>query len=100
MKRNTHFIVHEADFRIEAGREFMNEYTFNTGVAKHLFCRICGVCPFYRPRSNPLDWAVTVQCLEPGTVTGLDVKRFDGSNWEEHVEASGIQELSSSPCRL
>lgn len=44
-------------------------------MAQHLFCRACGVVPFYRPRSNPDGWAVTVHCLEAGTVTGIEVKK-------------------------
>ena len=66
----------------------MSEYTFNTRTAKHTFCRICGVVPFYRPRSNPDGYAVTVHCLDPGTVEAIEVKYFDGENWEQFVEGS------------
>lgn len=53
MKRNTHCIVPAADFHLESGEEVLRMYTFNTGVARHTFCGNCGICPFYRPRSNP-----------------------------------------------
>lgn len=95
MKRNVHFIVPEAKFRLQAGSEaFLSEYTFNTKTAKHTFCRVCGVVPFYRPRSNPDGYAVTVHCLDPGTVEEVEVKYFDGGNWEQFVGNSGIRELS------
>ena len=55
--------------------------------------------PFYRPRSNPDGWAVTFQCLDPGTVSAVEVRRFNGLNWEAFVEASGITEFSKSPSR-
>ena len=38
---------------------------------------------FYCPRSHPGCRAVTVQCLDPGTVEHIDIKKVDGVNWEE-----------------
>ncbi|HEX2139379.1 MAG TPA: GFA family protein, partial [Woeseiaceae bacterium] len=48
-----HLIVRASDFRLLQGQSDLVSYTFNSGVAKHLFCRHCGVKPFYVPRSNP-----------------------------------------------
>ena len=48
-----HLIVPGSRFRLLAGADALTEYTFNTGVARHLFCRRCGVKSFYVPRSNP-----------------------------------------------
>lgn len=39
-------------------------YTFNTGVARHTFCRTCGIKSFYVPRSNPDGIDVNVNCLD------------------------------------
>ena len=66
MKRNTHAIVPEQRFRVTQGEDQLSCYTFNTRTAKHLFCRTCGVCPFYRPRSNPDGYAgrpARLRCL-------------------------------------
>ena len=57
MKRNTHAIIPEQRFRVTQGEGELSCYTFGTQTAKHLFCRTCGVCPFYRPRSNPDGYA-------------------------------------------
>jgi hypothetical protein len=78
-----HLIVPEARFRLVAGADRLTTYTFNTGVAKHLFCSGCGVKAFYRPRSNPDGWSVNARCLDPGTVERLELKPFDGRNWEQ-----------------
>ena len=77
-----HLIVPEDRFRLVAGEDQLTTYTFNTGVAKHLFCRRCGVKPFYRPRSNPDGWSVNARCIDPGTVAELRVAPFDGRDWE------------------
>ena len=89
-----HLIASEARFRITAGAEMLTVYTFNTGVAKHMFCRTCGVKPFYRPRSNPDGWSVNARCLDEGTVASLTVKPFDGRNWES--AGAGLAHLSAS----
>jgi hypothetical protein len=65
-----------------SGRDDLTTYTFNTGVAKHTFCSRCGVKSFYIPRSHPDGVSVNVRCLDDGTVLSMNVKPFDGSNWE------------------
>ena len=79
-----HLIVPLARFDLIAGEESLSQYTFNTGVAKHTFCKTCGVKPFYTPRSNPDGVSVNVHCLdtEPESVS---VVNFDGKNWEQNA---------------
>ena len=77
-----HLIVPRARFRLLQGADVLAEYTFNTGVARHLFCRRCGVKSFYVPRSHPDGFSVNARCLDPGTVTSLAVAPFDGRDWE------------------
>ena len=36
------------------------------------------------------------QCLDPGTVSGVEVRRFKGHNWEAEVASSGITEFSKN----
>lgn len=88
-----HLIVPADAFRLESGHDQLTEYTFNTGVATHLFCRRCGVKSFYRPRSNPDGWSVNVHCLDPGTVEALEIEPFDGRNWE--ANAARLAHLSA-----
>lgn len=61
--------------------------SFGTHTAKHTFCRVCGVLPFYTPRSNPDGYAVTVHCVDAGTIARVVVERYDGRNWEAQFEA-------------
>lgn len=81
-----HLIVPRASFQLVSGREALTTYTFNTGVAQHTFCRICGVKPFYTPRSNPDGVDVNVRCLDTAPVA-LVVEPFDGRNWEANAHA-------------
>ena len=78
-----HVIVPNSKFRITQGQANLTEYTFNTGVAKHLFCKTCGVKAFYRPRSNPDGWSINARCLEGYPNLPLRwIAPFDGRDWE------------------
>ncbi len=71
-------------FMLKSGEESLTEYTFNTCIAKHLFCKFCGIKSFYVPRSHPDGVSVNARCLDPGTVQGMKINQFDGQNWERY----------------
>ncbi|HUH85107.1 MAG TPA: GFA family protein [Stellaceae bacterium] len=48
-----HLIVAREKFELISGAAVLEIYRFNTGTARHSFCRVCGVQPFYTPRSDP-----------------------------------------------
>lgn len=50
--------------RIPSGEEFLSEYQFNTNVARHFFCSVCGIYTHHQRRSNPEEYAFNVGCLE------------------------------------
>ena len=72
-----HLIVPRTRFRLLKGADSLTEYRFNTGTARHLFCRHCGVKSFYVPRSNPDGYSVNVRCLDPATLEHIAVELFD-----------------------
>ena len=80
-----HLIVPADRFRLTHGEHSYNTYTFNTGVARHHFCRRCGVKSFYVPRSHPEGISVNVQCLDPDTIRSVTITDFDGRNWEDNI---------------
>jgi hypothetical protein len=82
-----HLIVPAARFRLLHGDDALTEYRFNTGTARHLFCRHCGVKAFYVPRSHPDGWSVNARCLDAGTVTAMTVTPFDDTNREAATAA-------------
>jgi len=87
-----HLIVPASRFRLLRGEGELSTYTFNTGMARHLFCRHCGIKSFYVPRSNPDGYSVNARCLDPVTIEALEVERFDGRNWED--SAASLAHLS------
>jgi len=87
-------IVPAARFRLLQGDDALSLYTFNTGIAQHLFCKICGVKSFYRPRSNPDGYSINLNCLDTNDFDEIDVRPFDGVHWEANAPA--LRRLSQS----
>jgi hypothetical protein len=79
-----HLIVPNQQFFLLQGEENLTTYTFNSGVAKHFFCKTCGIKPFYVPRSNPDGMDVNVNCLDEVPIQ-VELVEFDGRNWEKNA---------------
>ena len=86
MSGNDHIIVPASRFRLLSGADTLTEYRFNTGVARHLFCSVCGIKSFYIPRSNPDGYGVTWRCLDDWQALEARVNAFDGQNWEANAD--------------
>ncbi|HEX4405288.1 MAG TPA: GFA family protein [Polyangia bacterium] len=83
-----HLVVAHEHFELLAGREDLTLYQFNTKVARHQFCRACGIHPFYVPRSDPDKIDVNVRCLEDVDWSALTIASFDGRHWEEAIPSA------------
>jgi hypothetical protein len=81
-----HLIIPESRFMLLQGADALSTYTFNTGIAKHHFCRHCGIHSFYRPRSHPQDYDVNLRCLDGNAIDLFQITPFDGQHWEEQID--------------
>jgi hypothetical protein len=77
-----HLIVPRERFELVSGADALATYEFNTRVAKHHFCRHCGIHSFYVPRSDPDRIDVNVRCLDDVDPRALETEPFDGRHWE------------------
>lgn len=80
-----HLNIPPERFTLLRGAENLSTYTFNTGVAKHTFCKTCGIHSFYKSRSHPKDFDVNVRCLDGDVQERFEIIPFDGANWEKNV---------------
>ena len=71
-------MVHESAFRLRDGQDVLTLYRWNTEVAKHYFCSVCGIYTFHRRRSKPDHFAVNAFCLEDLEADDLPRVPFDG----------------------
>lgn len=90
-------------FHLLQGESELTLYQFNTRVAKHFFCRNCGIHAFMNPRSNPRAFAINARCLDNFDLDArqYETKVFDGRNWEAAQEArlTSARLESASPTR-
>jgi hypothetical protein len=63
------------------GEDSLIDYRFHTGVARHLFCGVCGVKSFYIPRSHPDSFSVNLNCINLPEEVDVVIENFDGRNW-------------------
>lgn len=65
---------------IKQGEDALTLYQFNTRVAKHFFCKHCGIYPFHQTRKDPKLWRVNIGCLEGVDPYTLDAGLSDGAS--------------------
>jgi len=87
MKGILHMVVPRSQFELVSGEDAISTYTFGTGVAKHTFCRHCGIHSFYTPRSAPDGVSVNVRCLDGVDYHVVKPRPFDGRHWEDAMRA-------------
>ena len=81
-----HLIVTADRFKLLGGEESLIDYRFHTGVARHLFCGICGIKSYYVPRSHPDSFSVNLNCVDLPDDVEVTIKVFDGRNWSKNRE--------------
>jgi hypothetical protein len=82
MRAYLHWVVPRERFRLLTPEDRLTLYRFGTGVAQHLFCRRCGICSFYVPRSDPEKISVNARCVQGLDLRAIAREDFDGRDWE------------------
>ncbi len=79
-----HHRVPPDKFRLLSDDTQLGTYQFGTRIAKHHFCKICGIHTFTRPRAAPEIYTVNVRTLDDFDLAREqpDIVPFDGQHWE------------------
>lgn len=62
------------------GREQLSMYQFNSRVARHYFCKVCGIYTFHQTRKDPDAWRVNLGCLDGIDTYALENSVADGAS--------------------
>lgn len=70
------------NLNITAGEDALTLYQWNTNIAKHYFCSICGIYTHHQRRAKPDEFAFNVGCLDGADVTeNTGVVLVDGASF-------------------
>ena len=79
IKRNAKMImIPKENFKLLEGSEDLSLYQFNTEIAKHFFCKKCGIYTHHNRKSDPNGMGVNLGCIDDVDPMKFDVIQFDG----------------------
>ncbi len=76
----TPFVVPLEDIHIEANPDDIGLYEFDTRVAKHYFCKHCGIYTHNETARFPGQCRINLGCIEGLDTSDFEVAIFDGKN--------------------
>lgn len=74
------FTISPDKFSIDCAEGVLGLYQFDTNVAKHYFCKNCGIYPFHQTMVKPGHYRVNPGCIDDIVVDDLVVNMFDGTS--------------------
>lgn len=82
-----HHRVAPEHFQLLSGEDDLATYQFGSRVARHHFCKHCGIQVFTRPRAAPELYTVNVRCLDNYDLQkeAPEIVEFNGRDWEAEV---------------
>ena len=79
IKRNAKMImIPKENFKLLEGSEHLSLYQFNTEIAKHFFCKKCGIYTHHNRKSDPNGMGVNLGCIDDVDPMKFEVIQFDG----------------------
>jgi hypothetical protein len=74
------FTLAPKEMEIEVDGDQLATYAFGSGVAKHHFCKNCGIYPFHQTMRKPGHFRINLGCVEELGATRLPYEVFDGAS--------------------
>jgi len=74
------FTIAPEQFQIKSDGDALGLYQFDSKVAKHYFCRTCGIYPFHQTLRQPGYYRVNFGCIDEIDSFALNIDVFDGKS--------------------
>lgn len=71
-------MIASEELEISSDLELLSMYQFGTNIAKHYFCKTCGIYPFHETMRKPGFYRVNLACIDNIDLDSLQVETFNG----------------------
>ena len=72
---------HKSHFTLLTGEGYLLSYQWNKNIAKHFFCKNCGVYTHHKRRRDPNQICINFACLDNVDMPPeSDIRRADGAS--------------------
>ena len=96
VKKNALMVkVHEADFKFISTETSASEYRWNTNIARHYFCKACGIYTFHRKQAMPDYYGINIFCLDDIDPKDIPIRATEGANMD--VVKEGARDVWPGP---
>lgn len=75
----SNFILAPEEIKITVKDDKLATYTFDSEIAKHHFCKTCGIYPFHQTLRLPGHYRVNLGCVDNLDIFSLTTTLFDGA---------------------
>jgi len=74
------FALSPEQLKIEASQDALGLYQFDSKVAKHFFCKTCGIYPFHETMRQPGHYRINLGCIDEIDTNTFEFSVFDGKS--------------------
>ncbi|MGB0922039.1 MAG: GFA family protein [Alphaproteobacteria bacterium] len=74
-------VVPKRYFTLVHGEDNLSCYQWNKHIAKHWFCKTCGVYTHHQRRADPNTIGLNLACVEGIDLNALTIKSIDGKSY-------------------
>jgi len=74
----SNFFLSPQELDIQTDEGALGLYQFDTKIAKHFFCKHCGIYPFHETVRKPGYYRVNLGCIDAVDTNTLAIDVFDG----------------------
>ena len=79
------------ELTITSGEKNLTSYKWNTKIAEHFFCKICGINTHHKRRSNPNQYGYNIGCIE-----GFEMSWIEDIPFVDNIKMSLINNIKKA----